>query len=109
MLFQLYSINPYRPNPGQSEQIKLNFYFHTSFWFYEGLSEMIGSLRVNTEQVRSPVVPTGKIWGEVFKNGPSKNLWKTAFKKSEVIRLSSTNFTWSILEYFVPYVFKVSN
>ena len=46
---------------------------------------MIWSLRVNTEQVRSPGVPTGKIWGEVFKNGPSKNLWKTAFKKSEVI------------------------
>ena len=24
--------NPYRPNPGQSEKIKLNFYFHTSLW-----------------------------------------------------------------------------
>ena len=49
-------------NPGQSEKIKLNFYFHTSLWclkrFYEGLkglkglisiqlSEMNGSLRVN--------------------------------------------------------------
>ena len=34
-------INPLRPNPGQSEKIKLNFYFHTSLWclkrFYEGL------------------------------------------------------------------------
>ena len=33
------SIN--RPNPGQSEKIKLNFYFHTSLWclkrFYEDL------------------------------------------------------------------------
>ena len=69
---------------------------------------MIGSLRFNTEQVRSPGVLTGKIC-EVFKNGPSKNLRKTAFKKSEVIRLSSTNYSWSILEYFVPYLFKVSN
>ena len=30
---------------------------------------------------------------KVFKNGPSK----------VCERLSSTNFTWSILEYFVPY------
>ena len=30
---------------------------------------------------------------KVFKNGPSKIFW----------RLSSTNFTWSILWYFVPY------
>ena len=32
---------PFRPNPGRREKIKLNFYFHTSFWclkrFYEGL------------------------------------------------------------------------
>ena len=33
------------------------------------------------------------IWDKVFKNGPKKNLWKTAFK----------NFTWSTLEYFVSY------
>ena len=32
------------------------------------------------------------IWEKVFMNGPSKIFW----------RLSSTNFTWSILEYFVP-------
>ena len=35
------SVNPSRPNPGQREKIKLNFYFHTSLWsrkrFYEGL------------------------------------------------------------------------
>ena len=30
------------------------------------------------------------------------NVWKTAFKKFEEIWFS-TNFTWSILEYFVPY------
>ena len=34
-------INPFRPNPGQREKNKLNFYFHTSLWwlkkFYEGL------------------------------------------------------------------------
>ena len=33
------------------------------------------------------------IWDKVFKNGPSKISQ----------RLSSTNFTWSILEYSVPY------
>ena len=35
-------INPSRPNPGQREKIKLNFYFHTFSWclkkFYEGLN-----------------------------------------------------------------------
>ena len=35
------NISPKRPNPGQSEKIKLNFYFRTSLWclkrFYEGL------------------------------------------------------------------------
>ena len=34
-------INPSRPNPGQREKVKLNFYFHTFLWclkkFYEGL------------------------------------------------------------------------
>ena len=37
------------------------------------------------------------------------NLWKTAFKKFEMTRqifprLSSTNFTWSILEYFAQFM-----
>ena len=36
-----FKINPSRPDLGQREKIKLNFYFHTSFWclerFYEGL------------------------------------------------------------------------
>ena len=34
------------------------------------------------------------IWGKVFKNGPSK-----IFQK-----LPSTHFTWSIIEYFVPFI-----
>ena len=33
------------------------------------------------------------IWDKIFKNGPSKIFY----------RLSSTNFTGPILEYFVPY------
>ena len=33
------------------------------------------------------------IWDKVFKNGPSKIFYG----------ISSTNFTWSILEYFAPY------
>ena len=28
--------NPQRPNPGQSEKIKLIFYFHTSLWCLKG-------------------------------------------------------------------------
>ena len=40
--FQL--INPSRPNLGRKEKIKLNLYFHTSFWclkrFYEGLKDL---------------------------------------------------------------------
>ena len=35
------AFNPSRPNSEQKENIKLNFYFHTSLWclkrFYEGL------------------------------------------------------------------------
>ena len=38
-------------------------------------------------------------WLKVRKNGPSKVLWHTAFKKFEVV-----NFTWSILEYPEPNV-----
>ena len=38
-----YFFNPSRSNPGRTEKIKLNFYFHTSLWylktFYEGLYE----------------------------------------------------------------------
>ena len=38
---QLGSFNPSRPDPGRTEKINLNFYFHTSLWcfkrFYEGL------------------------------------------------------------------------
>ena len=34
-------LNPFRPNSGRREKIKLNFYFRTSLWclkrFYEGL------------------------------------------------------------------------
>ena len=53
--------------------------------------------------------------GQITQEWTKKNLWKTAFKLFEGAwsaladhilqnfqRLSSTNFTWSILEYFVP-------
>ena len=51
------------------------------------------------------------IWNKVFKNGPSeicerqplKNLKGYGLPIFQIFkRLSSTNFTWSILEYFVP-------
>ena len=38
------------------------------------------------------------IWDKVFKNGPSKICGRQPLKN-----VSSTNFTWSILEYFVSY------
>ena len=38
------NVNPSRPNLGQREKIKLNFYFHTSLWylkrFCEGLKDL---------------------------------------------------------------------
>ena len=38
-------------------------------------------------------------WDKVFKNGPSRVCGKQPLK---ICTLPSTNFTWSILEYFVP-------
>ena len=32
-------INPSRPNSGQREKIKLNFYFHTSLWYFKRFYE----------------------------------------------------------------------
>ena len=43
------------------------------------------------------------IWDRVFKNGPTKICgWQP-------LRLSSTNFTWSILKYFVKFVSFLTN
>ena len=57
------------------------------------------------------------IWGKVFKNRPSEIAGRQPLKKFEVygllkqtiapqnfLRLSSINFIWSILEYFIPCV-----
>ena len=57
------------------------------------------------------------IWGKVFKNGrkkicgrqPLKNFKSYGLLRQRISlqifkRLSSTNFTWSILEYFAPYI-----
>ena len=50
------------------------------------------------------------IWDKVFKNGPSKVCERHPLKTLKVYgfqilqRMSFTSFTWSILEYFVPYV-----
>ena len=45
-LQQHWVLNPWSPNPGQSEKTKLNCYFHTSLWclkrFYEGLKGLKG-------------------------------------------------------------------
>ena len=42
-----------------------------------------------TEKKKTMVI----IWDKVFKNGPSRIYGRHSLK----------NFTWSILEYFVPY------
>ena len=47
-------IKPFRPNPGQREKIKLNFYFNTSLWclqrFYEGLTGLHKTFRGTTKK-----------------------------------------------------------
>ena len=50
-------------------------------------------------------------WDKVFKNGPNKfcgrqplrNLKGYSLLKQTISLLSSTNFTWSVFEYFVPF------
>ena len=42
--------------------------------------------------MRYILIQSHYIWDKIFKNGPSEIF----------LRLPSTNFTWSILEYFVP-------
>ena len=41
-----------------------------------------------------------KIWDKLFKNGPSK----ICLPNFKISKLSSKDLTWSILEYFVPYI-----
>ena len=47
-----------------------------------------------------------QIWNKVFKNGPSKICGRQPSKILKGYGLLSFSFTWSILEYFVPYVLK---
>ena len=42
---------------------------------------------------------------KVFKNGPSKTCGGQPLKNLKGYSLLQASFTWSILEYFVPYVF----
>ena len=46
-----------------------------------GVAKMVGYKKWGKHQKERTLL--GKIWDKVFKNGP--NLWKTAFKKFEVI------------------------
>ena len=32
-------VNPFRPNPGRREKIKLSFYFHTPLWYLKMFRE----------------------------------------------------------------------
>ena len=47
------------------------------------------------------------IWVKVFKNGPSEIFGRQLLKKLKWYGLLSTNFTWSILEHFVPFLTKL--
>ena len=40
-------LNPSRPNPGQNEKIKLNFYFHLSLWCLKRFYEVLEGLHKN--------------------------------------------------------------
>ena len=41
-------LNPFRPNPGRREKIKLNFYFHTYLWCLKRLYEGLKGLKIFT-------------------------------------------------------------
>ena len=93
--------------------------FHDSFqqsivsksrvWFFR-LRNEVGSDRKCLTGFYMPL-----IWhlGQGIQEWTKQNLWKTAFKKFEVMRqivslqifwrLPSTSFTWSIFEYFAPF------
>ena len=58
----------------------------------------------------------GSIWDKVFKSGPSEICGRQPLKKLKgyaMLKQSSTNFTWSTLEFFVPMiifvVFEIEN
>ena len=56
--------------------------------------EAIGLILEVASMMRKGFRKVKFIWDKVFKNGPSKICGRQPLK----------NFTWSILEYFVPYV-----
>ena len=39
-------VNPFRFDPGRKEKIKLNFYFHTSLWYFKRFYEGLKGLKV---------------------------------------------------------------
>ena len=49
-----FAFNPSCPNPGRKENLKLNFYFHTSLrclkMFYEGLKGLYKTFRGTTKK-----------------------------------------------------------
>ena len=70
-------------------------------WFYSKIFENILKIIVRIGCSSAVVVQSGNIglkwvnyiWDKVFQNGPSKICGRQPLE----------NFTWSILEYFVPY------
>ena len=57
------------------------------------ICQIVGNYSLPVTSLLIPFWMIESIWEKVFKNGPSKFFY----------RLSSTNFTWSILEYPAPY------
>ena len=52
------------------------------------------------------------MWDKLFKNGPSKNCGRQPLSNLnfKFLKAASTNFTWSILEYFDPeYAFEYAS
>ena len=94
----------------------LHFYFGLMDQAVKALQSGSEGCRLKPRLVLSRRVFTWSIWDKVFKNGPIeicrrqplKNLNNNGPLKNTISlqifkRLSSTNFTCSILEYFVPY------
>ena len=77
---------------------------------------------MNSENATTPVLSSNvskneHIWDNIFKSGPSKICGRQPLKSLKgygqpkkiisleiFIRLSSTSFAWSTLEYFVPFI-----
>ena len=111
------------PNYGRRWELSPRSYAAPSQWCKSEINLLLvmSPLPINKYKPVMLRVAQGLIWIKVFMNGPSKICgrqplkhlnWYDMSKKTTSIqifsRLSSTNFTWSILEYLDPCIFQKS-